>query len=325
MSEKSKITIKENCFENEEKPKPKKKDEFIGIIYSIITQLIWTINSISLKYFINNFSHIFKNKTFLFPRGLTTIIISFILGKIRDGKIYSFNFYDSAVQKCILIKANLSFFAMCFWTLAVSYLRITTCQVISSLSPILVITFSVLFLHEKFHYRYLLGIITGGVGSLIIILDEKKIQEKNNTTYLKEYIIGVIGIIMNIVLSSFNNIANKYMAKRASINTQMFYLGIFHSVYSLLWMIFTWDFDYTIKYFFGCALQSFLFFLGNFFYNLSLTKLSMSKYSILQYSKFVFAFILGWGVLKEDVLMNDMVGTTMIGGYLIFDIMFPVK
>ena len=51
----------------------------------------------------------------------------------------------------------------------------------------------------------------------------------------------------------------------------------------------------------------------------------MSKYSILQYSKFVFAFILGWGVLKEDVLMNDMIGTTMIGGFLIFDIMFPVK
>lgn len=325
MSEKSKITIEEDCFEKNQKQKIKKKDEFIGIIYSIITQLIWTINSINLKYFINSNPTIFKNKTFLFPRGLTTIIISLIMGKIRDGKIYSFTFFDSSVQKCILVKANLSFFAMCFWTIAVSYLRITTCQVISSLSPILVITFSVLFLKEKFHYRYLLGIITGTVGSIIIIFDEKKIQENQPNSNIKEYIIGVISIIMNIVLSSFNNIANKYNAKRVSIYTQMLYLGIFHSVYSLLWMTFTWDFDYNLKYFFGCALHSILFFLGNIFYNLSLSKLSMSKYSILQYSKFVFAFILGWGVLKEDVLMNDMFGTTMIGGFLIFDIMFPVK
>ena len=325
MSEKSKVTIKENIFEDEQKPKPKKTDEFIGIIYSIITQLVWTINSISLKYFINNYSQLFKNKTFLFPRGLTTVLISFILGKIKDGKIYSFNFFDSAVQKCILVKANLSFFAMCFWTIAVTYLRITTCQVISSLSPILVIAFSVIFLKEKFYFRYVLGILTGVIGSIIIIFDEKKIQESHENSKIKNYIIGVIGIIMNIVLSSFNNITNKYMARRASIYTQMFYLGIFHCAYSLLWMIFTWDFDYNVKYFFGCAFHSILFFVGNFFYNLSLKKLAMSKYSILQYSKFVFAFILGWGVLKEDVLMNDMIGTTMIGGFLIFDIMFPVK
>ena len=69
---------------------------------------------------------------------------------------------------------------MCFWTVAVSYLRITTCQVISSLSPILIITFSYFFLKEKFHNRYIIGIICGVVGSVIIILDEKKIKENEN-------------------------------------------------------------------------------------------------------------------------------------------------
>ena len=325
MSEKTKLTFKEKSSEDNNKPKINKKEEFIGIIYSIITQLVWTINSICLKYFINKYRPFFKNKTFLFPRGLSTILISFTLGKLKDGKIYPFNHFDSVVQKCILVKANLSFFAMCFWTIAVSYLRITTCQVISSLSPILVITFSVIFLREKLHFRYIIGIITGVVGSVIIILDEKKIQKSQDKSSIKGYIYGVIGIIMNVVLSSFNNIANKYMARKVPIQTQMFYLGIFHSTYSLLWMIFTWDFDYTVGYFFGCALQSILLFLGNFFYNLSLKKLSMSKYSILQYSKFVFAFILGWEILEEDVLMNDMLGTTIIGGFLIFDIMFPIK
>ena len=324
MSEKTKETFKVNSFE--EKPKINKKDETLGIIYCLITQLIWTINSISLKYFINNHPSIFKNKTFLFPRGLSTIIISLILGKIQDGKIHSFNSFNTTIQKCILAKANLSFFAMCFWTIAVSYLRISTCQVISSLSPILIITFSVFLLKEKFYSRYILGIICGLVGSVIIILDEKKIKEnENKNSSLQEYVVGVISIILNIVFSSFNNITNKYMAPRVPIHIQMLYFGIFHCTYSLLWMIFTWDFDYTVEYFFGSALTSILLFLGNFFYNLSLSKISMSKYSILQYSKFVMAFILGWGILKEEVLMNDMVGTTIIGGFMVFNVLIPIK
>ena len=326
MSEREKVTFKENVFEEREKKKISATNEILGIIYSLITQLVWTINSICLKYFINKYSSIFKNKTYLFPRGLSTILISLILGKIQDGKIYSFNFFDSSIQKCILAKANLSFFAMCFWTVAVSYLRITTCQVISSLSPILIITFSFFFLKEEFHKRYILGIICGIVGSVIIILDEKKLkQNENKDSSMKEYVLGVISIILNIVLSSFNNITNKYMASRVSINAQMLYLGIFHCIYSLLWMTFTWDFDYTIEYFFEGALQSVLFFLGNFFYNLSLSKISMSRYSIIQYSKFVMAFILGWGILKEEVLMNDMIGTTIIGGFMVYNVLIPVK
>ena len=51
----------------------------------------------------------------------------------------------------------------------------------------------------------------------------------------------------------------------------------------------------------------------------------MSRYSIIQYSKFVMAFILGWGILKEEVLMNDMIGTTIIGGFMVYNVLIPVK
>ena len=330
MSEKTNITFKDDYFIQKQKEKKNMADEFMGIILSLITQFIWTINSICLKFFLNKYEYIFQNKTYLFPRGLSTILISLILGKIQDGKIHSIYDFNPTLFKCIIAKANLSFFAMCFWTVAVSYLRITTCQVISSLSPILIITFSVFLLKEEFHSRYILGIICGIVGSVIIILDEKRIKEneskeENLNLNLEKYIIGVISIVLNIVLQSFNNITNKYMAPKVSIYTQMFYLGIFHCCYSLLWMIFTWDFNYTVEYFFMSALQSVLFFLGNIFYNLSLSKISMSKYSIIQYSKFVMAFILGYSVHNEEILMNDMLGTTIIGGFMVYNVMFPIK
>ena len=203
MSEKTNIAFKDDYFIKKQEEKKNMADEFMGIILSLITQFIWTINSICLKFFLNRYEYIFQNKTYLFPRGLSTILISLILGKIKDGKIYSIYDFNPTLFKCILAKANLSFFAMCFWTVAVSYLRITTCQVISSLSPILIITFSVFLLKEKFHSRYVLGIICGIVGSVIIILDEKRIKENESkqsnldlNLNLEKYVIGVISIII---------------------------------------------------------------------------------------------------------------------------------
>ena len=183
MSEKTNITFKDDYFIQKQKEKKNMADEFMGIILSLITQFIWTINSICLKFFLNKYEYIFQNKTYLFPRGLSTILISLILGKIQDGKIHSIYDFNPTLFKCIIAKANLSFFAMCFWTVAVSYLRITTCQVISSLSPILIITFSVFLLKEEFHSRYILGIICGIVGSVIIILDEKRINRQIEIEY----------------------------------------------------------------------------------------------------------------------------------------------
>ena len=127
MSEKTNITFKDDYFIQKQKEKKNMADEFMGIILSLITQFIWTINSICLKFFLNKYEYIFQNKTYLFPRGLSTILISLILGKIQDGKIHSIYDFNPTLFKCIIAKANLSFFAMCFWTVAVSYLRITTC------------------------------------------------------------------------------------------------------------------------------------------------------------------------------------------------------
>ena len=193
----------------------------------------------------------FKNKTFLFARGFATMIICIILGYYYDGKIYKITEFNLQIKKCILTRANISFFRMSFWLIAIYYLRITTCQIISTLSPILIIFFSVIFLNEKYHNRYTIGIIVGILGSSIIVLNEKKLTSTKNNSTISEIFIGIISILCNISLAGVIGVANKIMANnQISIYTQMFYLGFFHCLYSFLWMLFTMDFDYTWTYFF---------------------------------------------------------------------------
>ena len=157
--------------------KQKFNHETLGIMCCLLTEFIWTLNSVCLKYTTKTYNSLFKNKTFIFARGFATIIISFIFGKIYDGKIYKLSDFPSQIKKCILIRANISFFAMCFSAIAVFYLRITTYQIISALSPILIF-FSIIFLNEKYYSRYAFGIVFGIIGSAIIIFNEKNKNKK---------------------------------------------------------------------------------------------------------------------------------------------------
>jgi drug/metabolite transporter (DMT)-like permease len=225
----------------------------MGFLYCLIAQFIWTTNSVYVKFITQYFRSRFKNKTFLFPRGLAIILISYLLGRNYDGKIYKLSEFPSKIQICLLTRANVSFFGMCFWLVAVYNLRITTCQIISTLNPIVLVYFGVIFLKEKYYSRYAVGIILGIIGSSIIVLNENKINEKeqeSNTNYSNVFI-GLISMAANILLSGVIGVVNKIMAdKKISLYTQLFYFGIFHSLYSFLWMLFTNDFDYTILYFF---------------------------------------------------------------------------
>ena len=239
------------------------KRERLGLIYCISAQFFWTLNNIILKFITRHYKTKFTNKSYLFSRGIAIIILSIICGKYFDGKIYKLSEFEPQMKKCLLIRANLSFFGMCFWLLGVYYLRISTCQIIYSISPIFLIFLGVFFLNEKYYHRYAFGIILGVVGSCIIILNENKLaknQQKENNSSLSGVVIGLLSIAANITITGIIQVVNKIMAvKKISLYAQLFYFGIFHFSYGLLWMLFTKDFDYTFGYLFLCSTQAFCF------------------------------------------------------------------
>jgi len=294
-----------------------------------VAQFIWTTNSVYLKFLTQYYKERFKNKTFLFPRGLAIIVISYFLGNHYDGKIYKLSEFTPQIKKCLLTRANVSFFGMCMWLVAVYYLRITTCQIISTLNPIVLIYFGVIFLNEKYYSRYAVGIVLGIIGSCIIVLNESKLNEKkqaqSNSNY-SDVLIGMISILGNIALSGVIGVVNKIMAaQKISLYTQLFYFGIFHSSYSFLWMLLTNDFDYTYAYFFLCSTHACLFFMGNYFNYIGLKLIDLSKTSVIQYTKIVFVFLLGTLLLGEKIFFSDIIGSAIIVSYMIYHVMNPIK
>ena len=303
------------------------KKEKTGILYCLLAHFLWTTNSIYLKYLTQYFQSKFKNKTFLFSRGLMTLLISYFLGLYQEGRILKLTELPQNILKALLIRMNFNFFSMSIWVVSVRYLRISTCQIISTLSPIIIIFFSIIFLQEKYFPRYTYGIIFGIIGSSIVILNENKIpavEEKESKTY--EIFIGVFCNILSMITGGIEGVCNKIMAKeKTPITSQMFYVGCSHCFYSFLWMLITWDFDYTLKYFLMCMGHAILFFGGFFFFNKGLQIIDLSKTSIIQYSKIVFVFVLGVIFLGQEVFFSDILGSSIIVGFMIYHVLNPVK
>ena len=301
--------------------------EKTGMIYCLIAQFLWTLNSIYLKFLTQHYKNRFKNKTFLFSRGLMVVIISYFLGKYQEGKILKLTELPKNILQALLIRMNFNFFSMSIWVVSVWYLRITTCQIISTLSPIILIFFSIIFLGEKYYSRYTYGIILGILGTTIIVLNENKIpsvEEKDSKTY--EIFLGVFCNFLSMVTWGVEGVCNKIMAKeKTPITSQMFYVGLSHCAYSFLWMFFTNDFDYTIEYFLLCMIHAILFFSGFYIFNKGLQIIDLSKTSIIQYSKIVFVFILGAIFLGQKVFFSDIVGSVIIVSFMIYHVMNPVK
>ena len=303
------------------------KKEKNGMLYCLLAHFLWTSNSIYLKYLTQHFGNKFKNKTFLFSRGLMTILISYFLGLYQEGKILKLTELPKNILRALLIRMNFNFFSMSIWVVSVRYLRISTCQIISTLSPIIIIFFSIIFLNEKYFTRYTYGIIFGILGSVIIILNENKVpvvEEKQSKAY--EIFIGVLCNFLSMITGGIEGVCNKIMAKeKTPITSQMFYVGCSHCFYSFLWMLITNDFDYTTKYFLMCMGHGILFFCGFFFFNKGLQIIDLSKTSIIQYSKIVFVFILGTIFLGQQVFFSDILGSSIIVGFMIYHVSNPVK
>ena len=322
------ITFQDKISEKVGSVKSFFKRERLGFIYCLLAQFLWTSNSVYVKFITQYYNKRFKNKTFLFPRGLVIIIISYFLGNNFDGKIYKLSEFTPQIRKCLLIRANVSFFGMSFWLIAVYYLRITTCQIISTLSPIIQIYFSVIFLNKKYYSRYTIGAIVGIIGSCIIVLNENKIADKkiNSSFTTSDVFVGLLAILAYIALFGIIGVVNKIMAiQKISLYTQLFYFGIFHTFYSFLWILFTIDFDYTFPYFIMCGLHACLFFCGNYFNYLGLKIIDLSKTSIIQYTKIVFVFLLGTIILGEKIFFSDIAGSAIIVSFMIYHVINPIK
>ena len=98
------------------------------------------------------------------------------------------------------------------WMKSLSIFRLSTCQILSGVTPLLTILFSIFFLKEKFYTIYAIGIIICFTGSVMIILNERKLEVKtNNNNSAESIFIGILSLIINVNLFALGNVGQKFL------------------------------------------------------------------------------------------------------------------
>lgn len=307
-----------------------KKREVLGYILMICANTCWACNSVYLKIIQKIFLQEFNNLTFIFSRGMGAMIISFCASKIVNKPILRWN--QIQFKKHFLLKTNISFFSMFLWTMAMWYLRVSTSQIISTMQPIIVIILSIFFLNEKFFMRYFWGILLCTIGSIIIINNEKhsktptRSENVSHSELIRGIFIGVLCNFFSMFVGGFISIADKVLAtNKVPISTQLFYLGMFHSLNSIICMIIFRSHNLDYKLIILSSFHAILFFTGNFLYNRALQLIDLSVSSLFGYLRIVFVFILGWLLLGESIFFSDIIGACFIVSYMVYNVLYPLK
>ena len=318
---------------NDEMRQLKRKNEQYAYLLCIITQFIWAIQGIQLKSYHILYPSIYNINTFVFWRNVCVVTIGYFVCKKRNLKIISIN--EVKYKYWFYIRNIGIYFAISVWMIALSLLRLSTCQIIAGICPLLTIIISILILGDKFYLRYFYGMIICFVGSCIIILNERKpnlnINENDNNIKNSDkdnnIFIGIICLIINVTLIAFGTVAQKKMCiEKISPEVQTLYFGIFPLVLSFIACFFNLNFGLSnLIYCFYCMSNGILFYLANYLTSLSFKYIEVSKLMPVSYLNLVIVFFFGSFIFHEKIFFSDIIGASMIVGFIIYNGMNPPK
>ena len=323
MSKSSDIYSVNSSELNDEMLAEKRKNERFAVIIGIASQFVWALNSIQLKTYKQFFPDDFSNNSLVFWRSLPIWVLGFYFCKQKNIRIkpisaikHKFWFFMRSLGNYLLIY---------LWIQIMNYLRVSTAQVISGCFPILVIFLSIIILHEKFYYRYIIGVFACIIGSAIIIMNEKN-PEASQTQLNNNIFLGVFFAMCHLISYALSNLGQKILCKEnLSPDEQNYYLGMYNTLPALFFCIIEMHFGFGSILYILYAISNglFLFYLGNYLQTKALEYMAVSKFMPITYMCTVFVFILGFVVLQEKVFITDILGAGLIIGFQLYNFYYP--
>ena len=309
--------------------------ERYGALFVLGANFVWAFNSFFTKIIQRTYPNYFHTVPFLFIRGIMIMFLSFSAAYYQNEHILRPSEISHKIY--FFIRTNLNFFSVTFFTIGVWYLRVSTCQIITTLNPIIVIVLSFFILKENFYFRYLVGIIVCLIGSFIIVQNERKANSsvtaetgtkkaKIDDSFSTGTLIGIGCMILSVLLGSLITLANKILVKnKISITTQLVYVSFSTLFYSFIYILFTGELLICFGYTCMCLLHGVFFCLGNVLFNRGIQLIDLSKSVTLSYMKIVFVFVLGGIFLGEPIFFTDLLGACLIVSYMIYNVTNPIK
>lgn len=213
---------------NEEFETLKRNKETRAYILFILIQFIRTIQGLQLKSFFSLYSSIYDLNSLVFWRHTGIALASYII--MRYKKINLKYPYQIQHRIWFYIRNVGIYICISTWMKALSIFRLSTCQILSGLNPLMTIIYSIIFLKEKLHTIYIIGIMICFTGAVIIILNERKIEAntKNDNSSTQNIFIGILSIIINVNLFALGNVGQKFLCnEHLTPEEQTFYFRFY--------------------------------------------------------------------------------------------------
>ena len=301
----------------------KRKNESIGYILGILSQLVWALNSIQIKTYEPWFPKSFSNNSLLLWRSIPIWFMGYYFCKQK-------HIYIKPISKIhhkfwFFFRSFGNYIGVLLWVRMFSYLRVSTGQVITNCFPVLVIFLSIIYLHEKFYWRYVFGVIICLLGSTLIVLNENK-EGTKKLVVNDNLFAGIMFSLAHLLFEGLSCLGQKIMCKeKLEADLQNYYLGMYNTLPALFFCIIERHFGFSDIIYILYAMSNglCLFYLANYLQTISMEKLSAAKFMPVTYMCIVWIFILGFVLLHETVYFTDALGAGMIIAFQIYNYYYP--
>ena len=315
MNEKNLLLTEEDFIQ-------KRKNERFAYILGIFTQLLWTINGLQLKDIQLKYKDIFSSNSIIFWRCVPVIIFSYLTCYYKNIKITPHReikhltwFYFRSLGNYFFVLLNIK---------VLSYFRLSTSRVFLSCQPLITIFLSIIFLTEKFYFRYLIGILIGILGSALIALNDKRPESK--VTIIEDNMgQGLLCAFLLLLVAALSSVGQKMITRDGMpVQVQNFYLGIYNGLPGLFVSLIQRHFGFgNLNYIFYCLFNGFVFLAAHYLTSVCYKYIDISKFLPVTYLVVVFTFILSVTVLGEPIFFGDVLGACLIIGFQFYNLSFP--
>lgn len=294
-----------------------------GMIDATLCSVFFSMNTIIIKYAKEHNPTNFTSFNFAFWRGLTSTIALYYYIKKEETTFLLFVNIKSAYW--LTIRAVGFFVSFITFIISLMYVRVSIAQVISSISPVITLIVAVIVLNEKFHSRYIAGIILCFIGSAIIVLNEKGNNEEIEGD-LNSFYIGIGLCLLNVLMNGYFNVSQKVLIDLGMSNKhQVFYVSFSLLCCSTIMCVLTKNFGFQLSIMFCSILNGFFFFCANHYAQESLKVLQVGGCIPFNYLQTIFVFGMCLIILKEPLFLTDIIGSLIIVSFHGYNSWNPIK
>ena len=183
--------------------------------------------------------------------------------------------------------------------------------------------FSIFYFKEKFHMRYLIGLILSFSGLILFAFSGKNQDGHNSPSEDTNPKLGVFFAFMGGISISTMTLLNKSLSDyHPSILN--FYCGVSGSIFSFPFLFFIKKVDFSLGYVFLNFLNTIFFHISSTFFLISLSYNSLILICSVSFSSIIFAFLYGLFIFGENLNFQELFGILVIVSYNAYTLFVPI-